>query len=86
MSIETDDLAALRETTSKALFAVLWLHVPIAIAIGMARGEGWVMPAAIMVAMALAATLSWRMSGDMLPGASLGDPERMYRGSFDIVE
>ena len=45
MSIETDDLAVLRETTSKTLLAVLWLHVPIAIAIGLARGEGWITPA-----------------------------------------
>lgn len=66
MSIETDDLAALRETTSKALFAVLWLHVPIVVAIGMARGESWIGPAMIMAAMALAATASWRMSGNGL--------------------
>ena len=31
---------ALRETTSKALLALLWLHVPIALAIGMMRGSG----------------------------------------------
>jgi methyl-accepting chemotaxis protein len=66
MNIETDDLAKLREITSKALLAVLWLHVPIAVAIGMARGEGWTLPAAMMVAMALAATASWRMSGNGL--------------------
>src|SRR5262249_28413977 len=66
MSIETDDLAVLRETTSKTLLAVLWLHVPIAVVIGMARGEGWIAPAMIMVAMALAATMSWRMSGNGL--------------------
>src|ERR1700740_1312174 len=66
MNIETDDLANLRETTSKALLAVLWLHVPIAVAIGVARGEGWIAPAIIMVAMALAATASWRMSGNGL--------------------
>ena len=66
MNIETDDLAILRETTSKALLVVLWLHVPIAIAIGLARGEAWIMPAVIMVAMALAATTSWRMSGNGL--------------------
>ena len=39
---------------------LLWLHVPIAVAIGMARGDGWLVPALLMVAMALAATLSWR--------------------------
>jgi methyl-accepting chemotaxis protein len=66
MNTETNDLAVLRETTSKTLLGVLWLHVPIAIAIGMGRGEGWIVPTAIMVAMALAATLSWRMSGNGL--------------------
>ena len=66
MTIESDDLAILRETTSKTLLAVLWLHVPIAMAIGMARGTGWLMPAAFMVAMALAATLSWLTSGNGL--------------------
>src|SRR5713226_6157262 len=35
------DLNALRETASKALIALLWLHVPIALAIGMARGTDW---------------------------------------------
>ena len=40
MTIENDDLASLRETTSKALLAVLWLHVPMAITIGMLRGAG----------------------------------------------
>jgi methyl-accepting chemotaxis protein len=66
MTVESNDLNVLRETTSKALLAVLWLHVPIAIAIGMARGADWLMPATIMVALALAATLSWRMAGNGL--------------------
>ena len=66
MSIETDDLPRLRETTSKTLLVVLWLHVPIAIAIGLLRSEGWIAPAMIMVAMALAATMSWRISGNGL--------------------
>jgi hypothetical protein len=29
MATESKDLEVLRETTSKALLAVLWLHVPI---------------------------------------------------------
>ena len=66
MTVESDDLAILRETTSKTLLAVLWLHVPIAMTIGMVRGTGWLMPAAFMVAMALAATLSWLTSGNGL--------------------
>ena len=66
MTIESDDLAILRETTSKTLLALLWLHVPIALAIGMARDTGWLVPTALMAAMALAATLSWRTSGNGL--------------------
>ena len=57
MTTESDALSALRETTSKALLALLWLHVPIAIAIGVLRDGAWVWPASIMAALALAATL-----------------------------
>jgi methyl-accepting chemotaxis protein len=66
MTIESDDLAALRETTSKALLGLLWLHVPIALAIGLMRDSGWLAPTALTAAMALAATLSWRTSGNGL--------------------
>jgi methyl-accepting chemotaxis protein len=66
MSIENDDLAALRETTTKMLLAVVWLHVPIAMLIGMMRDGAWMMPTALLAAMALAATLSWRMVGNEL--------------------
>jgi len=66
MIVESKDLEALRETTSKALMALLWLHLPIAMAIGMARGSGWLVPALFMAAFAAAATLSWRMAGNGL--------------------
>src|SRR4051812_400960 len=66
MTIESDDLAILRETTSKTLLAVLWLHVPIAVTIGLVRGTDWIVPGAFMVAMALAAMVSWRASGNGL--------------------
>jgi methyl-accepting chemotaxis protein len=66
MNIGSKDLDALRETASKALIALLWLHVPIAAAIGMARGTDWLMPTLLLVALAAAATLSWRMSGNGL--------------------
>src|SRR5690349_18760376 len=66
MTTESDDLSALRETTSKALLALLWLHVPIAIAIGTLRDMAWAGPAGITVALALAATLSWRSAGNGL--------------------
>src|SRR5690349_22521936 len=66
MTIESDDLAALRETTSKALLGLLWLHVPIALAIGVMRDNGWLAPTALMTAMAIAATVSWASSGNGL--------------------
>ncbi|MBR1249889.1 chemotaxis protein [Bradyrhizobium sp. AUGA SZCCT0169] len=66
MTFESEDLVILRETASKILLAVLWLHVPIALVIGMARDADWLVPAAFMAAMALAATVSWRMSGNGL--------------------
>lgn len=66
MTFESNELASLRETTSKILLAVLWLHVPISVAIGMALGADWLMPAAFMVTMALAATVSWRVAGNGL--------------------
>jgi methyl-accepting chemotaxis protein len=64
--IDSKDLDALRETASKALIALLWLHVPIAAVIGMARGTDWLLPTLFAVALAAAATLSWRMSGNGL--------------------
>jgi methyl-accepting chemotaxis protein len=66
MSIESNDLANLRETTSKTLLVVLWLHVPIALIIGLARGNDLLLPVLMMVAMATAATLSWRAAGNTL--------------------
>src|SRR5260370_24492929 len=66
MIIERDGLANLREITSKTLLAVLWLQVPIAVAIGVMRGTAWIVPAALVAAMALAAMMSWRASGNGL--------------------
>ena len=60
MNSGSKDLDALRETASKALISLLWLHVPIAAVIGMARGTDWLMPTILMIAFAAAATLSWR--------------------------
>jgi methyl-accepting chemotaxis protein len=66
MHAAAKDLSALRETTSKALIAALWLHVPIALAIGMARGLDWWLPTLLNAALAAAATLSWRAAGNVL--------------------
>src|SRR5579872_5020883 len=61
---ESHDLKMLRETTSRVLLAVLWLHAPICLAIGLMRGTGWLLPVILMVSMALAATVSWRATGN----------------------
>ena len=66
MTTENNDLEILRETTSKMLLAVLWVHVPVAMLIGLLRGNDWMMPVALIVAMALAATLSWRAANNAL--------------------
>jgi methyl-accepting chemotaxis protein len=66
MSIESDDLANLRDNTSKILIGVLWVHVPIAAVVGMMRGMDWLMPAMLMAAFAIAATASWRLTGNGL--------------------
>ena len=57
MTIESDELANLREITSKTLLGVLWLQVPIAVAIGVMRGTEWIVPATLMAALALAAMM-----------------------------
>jgi methyl-accepting chemotaxis protein len=66
MTTESRDLEALRESASKTLIALLWLHVPIAMAIGMARGTGWMLPTLFAIVLAAAATVSWRTTGSGL--------------------
>ena len=66
MTTKVTDLEALRDTASKALIALLWIHVPISVAIGILRGAEWMTPAAIMTALACVATWSWMTSGSNL--------------------
>ena len=66
MIVESHDLKTLRETASRALLGLLWLHVPICLAIGMMRGTDWMLPVILTAAMAAAATLSWRATGNDL--------------------
>jgi methyl-accepting chemotaxis protein len=63
MGKEPANIDALRETASKALLLLLWIHVPLAVAIGLIEGTEWLLPSALMAAMAAIATLSWRTSG-----------------------
>jgi methyl-accepting chemotaxis protein len=66
MMTANQDLEALRETASKTLIALLWLHVPVAAAIGMLRGADWTIPTLFTVVLAAAATFSWRSTGNGL--------------------
>jgi methyl-accepting chemotaxis protein len=66
MDIGCKDLEALRENASRASIALLWLHVPAAIVIGLTLGAEWLLPALLMFAMAAVATLSWRVAGNGL--------------------
>ncbi|MFB9262876.1 methyl-accepting chemotaxis protein [Bradyrhizobium erythrophlei] len=66
MTSEAGELTSLRDTASRILLVVLWLHVPVAVIIGVMRGADWLLPAAFTIAMALSATLSWRMTGNGL--------------------
>jgi methyl-accepting chemotaxis protein len=66
MLANAKNLDALREIASKALIAVLWLHVPIASAIAVMRGADWMLPTLLNAALAGAATLSWRAAGSVL--------------------
>jgi methyl-accepting chemotaxis protein len=66
MMSESHDLKMLRETASRTLLAVLWLHAPICLAISLMRGTDWLLPVMLTVSMAAAATLSWRAAGNGL--------------------
>ena len=57
MTTHSRELDALRESASKALIGLLWLHVPIALAIGVMRGMDWMLPTLFMIAMAGVTTL-----------------------------
>ncbi|MGJ4950990.1 methyl-accepting chemotaxis protein [Bradyrhizobium sp. HKCCYLS20291] len=60
------DLAELREITSKALITLLWLHVPIVLIVGLARGGEWLLPTLTIAVLAAIATISWRATGSEL--------------------
>jgi methyl-accepting chemotaxis protein len=64
--IENVELKKLRETTSKTLLAVLWLHVPMCFAVSLARGTDWMFPVVLATTTALAVTLSWLRGGNDL--------------------
>lgn len=66
MTLGNSGLDALRETASKMLIALLWLHVPIALAIGMTRGGDWLLPTLFTAILAAVATASWKTSGNGL--------------------
>jgi methyl-accepting chemotaxis protein len=60
------ELDSLRESTSKALIALLWLHIPVDFFIALTRGTGGIAPTLFMIAMAGLTTLSWKTTGNVL--------------------
>lgn len=66
MTMESQDLKILREFTSRVLIALLWLHIPIALAIATVRGTDWLAPVIFTFLLAGAATISWRAAGNGL--------------------
>ena len=60
------DLDVLREAASRTLIVLLWLHVPIAAAIGLARGTDWLLPTVVTIVFAGTALLSWWAAGNGL--------------------
>jgi methyl-accepting chemotaxis protein len=63
MQHQTINMDILRDSASKGLLTVLWLHVPLAAAIGLIRGTDWMLPMLLMLLLAGIATLSWRRTG-----------------------
>jgi signal transduction histidine kinase/CheY-like chemotaxis protein len=66
MTLGSRDLDVLRQAASRGLIALLWLHAPMAAAIGLVRGTEVVLPVLFALALAGAATLSWRGAGNGL--------------------
>jgi methyl-accepting chemotaxis protein len=66
MTTEDRNLEALRETASRTLIVLLWLHVAIAMAIGTMRDNGWVLPTLLTAMLAVAGTVSWSTAGNGL--------------------
>jgi methyl-accepting chemotaxis protein len=58
-----NNLDALRETASKVLLALIWLHLPLLAVIGLIIGSPWVTTILLASALAGAATLAWRLWG-----------------------
>lgn len=59
-------LDELRETASRVLITLLWLHVPLAVIVGWLRADGILLPTVFMAFVAAVASLSWRLSGNFL--------------------
>jgi len=57
-----NDLQTLRDMVSRWLVIFLWLHVPIAVAVSWAAGNGWLWPGALTALIAAIATASWALS------------------------
>ena len=69
----TASLYALRETASRGLLVLVWMHVPFNLCVALLLGNPWQGPALIAVSLASVATLSWWRSGSTLgPRLTIG--------------
>jgi methyl-accepting chemotaxis protein len=57
-----DDLTRLRDTVNRWMVLFLWLHVPIAVAVSWAAGNGWFWPGVLAAVIAAFATAAWTFS------------------------
>jgi methyl-accepting chemotaxis protein len=57
-----DNLTTLRDTISRWLVLFLWLHVPMAVAVSLAAGNGWFWPGALAAVIAAIATAAWALA------------------------
>ena len=64
--IEDRNLEALRDTASRTLIALLWLHVPLALTIALMRDTGWMLPTLLTAMLAVASTFAWSTAGNGL--------------------
>src|SRR5689334_1864856 len=64
IEVEATTVDSLRQAVSAAILVLLWIHLPMSLAISVMRAADWAIPAGIMVALAGAATLAWWMTGN----------------------
>jgi len=66
MNLASKDLDTLRHITSRVLIALIWTHVPVSVAIDVARGADCWATGGLLLILAVSATCAWRLAGNGL--------------------